>query len=76
VDLARRLVRAIAHLTAFRSGTMAFAHLHPEQGATEGKDGGPDLSFDAELPSAGAYRLFLQFQTAGTLHTAVVTVQA
>ena len=30
----------------------------------------------AQLPSAGDYRLFIQFQTAGQLHTAVMTVSA
>ncbi|WP_329138291.1 hypothetical protein OG552_30255 [Streptomyces sp. NBC_01476] len=39
-----------------------------------GDHGGPDLSFHAELPKPGNWRLFLQFQTAGTLHAAVLTV--
>lgn len=65
-----------AHLTAFRAGTMAFAHLHPAQGATDGKEGGPDLALHAELPAAGDYRIFLQFQTEGQLHTAALTVRA
>ncbi|MGH7881560.1 MAG: hypothetical protein ACREN8_01435 [Candidatus Dormibacteraceae bacterium] len=65
-----------AHLTAFRSGNLAFAHLHPEQTARSGKGGGPDLTFHAQLPAAGDYRLFLQFQTEGQLHTAAITVHA
>jgi len=63
-----------AHLTAFRSGDMAFAHLHPKETASPGKNGGPDLSFHAELPGNGSYRLFLQFQTGGQLHTAALTM--
>jgi hypothetical protein len=63
-----------AHLTAFRDGNLAFAHLHPEGPAAHG-NGGPKLRFHALLPAAGNYRLFLQFQTAGTLHTAAVTVR-
>ena len=62
-----------AHLTALHEGDLAFAHLHP-QGAVNGDHGGPTLSFAADLPSAGNWRLFLQFQTAGTVHTAAVTL--
>jgi hypothetical protein len=65
-----------AHVTAFRSGDLGFTHLHPQQGAQEGKQGGPDLPLDARLPSAGDYRLFVQFQTAGQLHTGVMTARA
>jgi hypothetical protein len=62
-----------AHLTAFHEGDAAFAHLHPVTEAT-GDRGGPDLAFHADLPTSGNWRLFLQFQTGGTLHTAVVTL--
>lgn len=64
-----------AHLTAFHADDMAFAHLHPEAEAEDGGQGGPDLSFHAEFPQAGNWRLFLQFQTAGRLHTAALTVK-
>jgi hypothetical protein len=59
-----------AHLTAFHEGDLAFAHLHP------GSDGhgGPTLSFQANLAKAGNWRLFLQFQTGGVVHTAAVTL--
>jgi hypothetical protein len=62
-----------AHLTAFHAGDQAFAHLHPE-GATA--TGGPDLTFNATLAKPGDWRLFLQFQTGGVLHTAAITVHA
>lgn len=62
-----------AHLTAFHQGDMGFAHLHPS-GAVNGDHGGPTLSFDAVLAESGNYRLFIQFQTAGVLHTAQVTL--
>ncbi|WP_329373044.1 hypothetical protein OG896_38800 [Streptomyces sp. NBC_00669] len=62
-----------AHLTAFHQGDGAFAHLHPTA-RVDGDHGGPQLSFHAELPSAGDWRLFLQFRTAGTLHTAALTL--
>ncbi|WP_371534866.1 FixH family protein [Streptomyces sp. NBC_00466] len=62
-----------AHLTAFHEGDTAFAHLHPTT-KVNGDHGGPELSFNAELPTAGNWRLFLQFQTGGTLHTAALTL--
>ncbi|MFF2507711.1 hypothetical protein ACFVTY_30695 [Streptomyces sp. NPDC058067] len=62
-----------AHLTAFHEGDAAFAHLHPTTKVT-GDHGGPDLAFHAELPTSGNWRLFLQFKTAGTLHTAALTL--
>ncbi|MDT3397598.1 hypothetical protein RKE29_13210 [Streptomyces sp. B1866] len=65
-----------AHLTAFHEGDSAFAHLHPTGTAEKGRGGGPELAFHAELPAAGNWRLFLQFQTGGTLHTAAVTLRA
>lgn len=64
-----------AHLTAFHSGDLAFAHLHPTT-AVNGDHGGPELAFHAELPAAGDWRLFLQFRTSGTLHTAALTLHA
>ncbi|GGU99677.1 hypothetical protein GCM10010495_07870 [Kitasatospora herbaricolor] len=67
-------LESYAHLTAFHTGDLAFAHLHPE-GRAEGATGGPTLPFHAELPAAGDWRLFLQFRTAGVLHTAVVTLR-
>ncbi|MFI9724124.1 hypothetical protein ACIHFE_31530 [Streptomyces sp. NPDC052396] len=63
-----------AHLTAFHTGDQAFAHLHPET-KVSGDHGGPDLSFHAMLPKPGNWRMFLQFQTGGTLHTAALTLR-
>lgn len=62
-----------AHLTGFHQGDLAFAHLHPNS-AVDADHGGPALSFDASLPRPGTWRLYLQFQTAGVLHTAAVTL--
>jgi len=64
-----------AHLTAFHAGDLAFAHLHP-MGTVTGKHGGPTLQFNAELPKPGSWRLFLQFQTAGQVHAAAITLTA
>ncbi|WP_460530852.1 hypothetical protein [Flindersiella endophytica] len=68
-------LNSYAHLTAFHEGDLAFAHLHP-QGEVGGDSGGPELTFNATLPKAGNWRLFLQFQTAGALHTAAITLRA
>ncbi|MFH9467159.1 hypothetical protein ACH4LT_07655 [Streptomyces clavifer] len=62
-----------AHLTAFHEGDTAFAHLHPTT-KVDSNYGGPELTFNAELPTAGNWRLFLQFQTGGKLHTAALTL--
>ncbi|MFD8544217.1 hypothetical protein [Streptomyces sp. NPDC059649] len=62
-----------AHLTAFHEGDQAFAHLHPRN-KVNGDHGGPGLSFHAELAKSGNWRLFLQFRTAGRLHTAALTL--
>jgi hypothetical protein len=62
-----------AHLTAFHAGDLAFAHLHPT-GAVSGDHGGPTMTFHAELSKSGDWRLFLQFQTAGRVHTAALTL--
>jgi hypothetical protein len=66
---------AYAHLTAFHADDLAFAHLHPE-GAVHGNNGGPALTFSASLPEPGLWRLFLQFQTGGRVHTAAFTLNA
>jgi hypothetical protein len=64
-----------AHLSAFHAGDLAFAHLHPS-GAVDGDHGGPDLTFNAEFSESGTWRVYVQFQTNGVLHTAAFTVRA
>ncbi|WP_330261603.1 hypothetical protein [Streptomyces sp. NBC_00539] len=62
---------AYGHLVALRDGDLAYLHVHPNAGGP-----GPDVSFTATAPSAGAYRLFLDFQHQGKVHTAAFTVRA
>ncbi|WP_330348238.1 hypothetical protein [Streptomyces sp. NBC_00582] len=66
---------AYGHLVALRSGDLAYLHVHPHGEAREGRTSGPDVSFAATTPSAGAYRLFLDFKAGGTVHTAAFTVR-
>jgi hypothetical protein len=67
---------AFGHLTAFRAGNLAYAHLHPAGPAAPGSKGGPNLAFSTNLPASGDYRFFLQFQVAGTVQTVAFTVPA
>jgi hypothetical protein len=56
---------AKGHLVALRQGDLAFLHVHPDESS---------LKFMATFPTAGRYRLFLQFKTAdGRRHTAAFT---
>ncbi|MEU9700001.1 hypothetical protein [Streptomyces sp. NPDC047981] len=62
---------AYGHLVALRDGDLAYLHVHPNEGGP-----GPVVSFTATAPSAGSYRLFLDFQHGGKVRTAAFTVQA
>jgi hypothetical protein len=55
---------AKGHLVALREGDLAFLHVHPDENSPR---------FMATFPTAGRYRLFLQFQTEGRVHTAAFT---
>ena len=62
---------AYGHLVALREGDLAYLHVHPEQAGA-----GPEIPFVAEVPSAGRYRLFLDFRHGGTVRTAAFTLHA
>jgi hypothetical protein len=68
---------AYGHLVALRDGDLAYLHVHP---AGEPGDGatqpGPDIKFYATVPSAGDYRLFLDFKHGDVVRTAEFTVRA
>ena len=63
---------ADGHLVALREGDLAFLHVHP---MTHGHGAGDDdsIGFAATFPTSGRYRLFLQFQHEGTVHTVAFT---
>jgi len=53
---------ASGHLVALREGDLAFLHVHPDESG-----------YMATFPTAGRYRLFLQFKDGGRVHTAAFT---
>lgn len=57
---------AKGHLVALRRGDLAYLHTHPQ---------GDTLAFETTYPTAGAYRLFVQFSYEGRIHTAPFTQQ-
>jgi len=61
---------ADGHLVVLRGGDLAYLHVHPGSAATAG----PVVGFDAEVPSAGTYRMFFDFQVGGVVRTADFTV--
>ncbi|MEV4202764.1 hypothetical protein [Micromonospora globbae] len=68
---------AYGHLVALRAGDLAYLHVHPDGEPGDGRtQPGPQVTFYAEVPSAGTYRLYLDFQHAGTVRTAEFTVVA
>lgn len=68
---------AYGHLVALRAGDLAYLHVHPDGEPGDGRTRpGPQVTFYAEVPSAGTYRLNLDFQHAGTVRTAAFTVVA
>lgn len=68
---------AYGHLVALRSGDLAYLHVHPNGEPGDGTtEPGPEVSFTATAPSAGTYRLFLDFRHGGEVHTAAFTVRA
>jgi hypothetical protein len=62
---------AQGHLVALRASDLAYLHVHPLDDASS-----EAVRFGVEVPSSGAYRLFLQFQHEHRVHTASFTVQA
>ncbi|WP_433243251.1 hypothetical protein [Actinomadura nitritigenes] len=70
-------LEAYGHLVALRQGDLAYLHVHPDGEPGDGKTKpGPDITFYAEAPSAGTYRLYLDFQHGGKVRTAEFTATA
>lgn len=81
---------ANGHLVALRDGDLAYLHVHPEHGEPSGDDahdetdahtadGGhaaSSVSFLTEVPTAGTYLFYMDFQVDGVVHTAAFQVEA
>ncbi|MEU7140516.1 hypothetical protein ABZ942_13785 [Nocardia sp. NPDC046473] len=65
---------AYAHLGALRANDLAYLHVHPE-GEVGRTPAGPEVAFHAQAPSAGDYRLYLDFSHGGAVHTAEFTME-
>ncbi|MEV6825985.1 hypothetical protein [Amycolatopsis sp. NPDC051102] len=66
---------AYGHLVALREGDLAYLHVHPGGAPGDGRTAaGPQVQFAAEVPSAGTYRLFLDFKHGDVVRTAEFTV--
>ncbi|AXT86486.1 hypothetical protein C6I20_15775 [Aeromicrobium sp. A1-2] len=66
---------AYGHLVALRDGDLAYLHVHPDGEPGDGRtEPGPGITFHTSFPSAGSYRLYLDFKHQGTVRTAEFTV--
>lgn len=62
---------AFGHLVALRGSDLSYLHVHPDAAPPAPADrAGPGIAFTAEVPTAGSYRLFLDFQHGGVVRTA------
>jgi hypothetical protein len=64
-----RYLGAYGHLVVLREGDLGYVHVHPEDQLSGGA-----VKFWLAAPSPGRYRMFLDFQRAGTVHTAAYTL--
>ncbi|TQM29474.1 hypothetical protein [Nocardia bhagyanarayanae] len=66
---------AYGHLVALRAADLAYLHVHPEGHPGDGVTAaGPGITFFVTAPSAGDYRLFLDFQHEGVVRTVEFTL--
>ncbi|KUI14020.1 hypothetical protein AU193_08280 [Mycobacterium sp. GA-1285] len=66
---------AYGHLVALRAADLAYLHVHPLGGVGDARTRpGPAIEFHTTFPSAGQYRLFLDFQHRDVVRTAEFTV--
>jgi hypothetical protein len=72
VDDLQPYLGARGHLVVLREGDLAYLHVHPEEEAADPSA----IGFHAELPTAGRYRMFLQFRHDGEVRTAEFTEKA
>lgn len=61
---------AAGHLVVLRAGDLGYLHVHPLDAVAT-----PSIGFAAAFPTAGTYRLFLDFSVDGQVHTVSFTVE-
>jgi len=61
---------ALGHMVVISEDTKQYLHVHPQDQA----DKGPQIGFHTTFEQAGLYRVFLQFNHGGKIHTADFTV--
>jgi hypothetical protein len=61
---------AFGHLVSLRDGDLGYLHVHPDDSGGPG----PAVAFHTSFPSAGRYRLVLDFRHGDVVHTAAFTV--
>ncbi len=66
---------AFGHLVSLRTGDLAYLHTHPAEEASGDDRGGPAVDFATTFPTAGTYRLFLDFQAGGVVRTPEFAVE-
>ena len=64
-----RYLGAYGHLVVLREGDLGYVHVHPEDQLVSG-----GAKFWLSTPSAGRYRMFLDFQVDGVVRTASFTI--
>lgn len=69
VDDLQPYLGARGHLVVIREGDLAYLHVHPEEGSAKPSE----VGFHAELPTAGRYRMYLQFRHQGEVRTVEFT---
>ena len=68
-DLANYL-GALGHVVVISEDTEQYLHVHPNDQA----DKGPNIGFNTNFEKPGLYRVFLQFNHAGKIHTGDFTI--
>ncbi|WP_375416056.1 heavy metal-binding domain-containing protein [uncultured Hymenobacter sp.] len=61
---------ALGHVVVISEDTERYLHVHPNEQA----DQGPTIRFNTSFEQAGRYRVFLQFNHGGQIHTADFTI--
>lgn len=67
---------ARGHLVALREGDLAYLHVHPAESPDDDAAAGPEVAFQASVPSPGRYHLFFDFKHDDVVRTASFVLRA